>query len=258
MTARVGAPAGPDHQRRIACAIHQPNFFPRLTTLLKIALADAWVLLSRVQFARRDYQHRCLIAPYRDARALRWCTVPVHAPQGRSTLVENLEVAHPEETARRVSRTMALHYSRSPGWPCIEPVIDTTAAAIRRGHFIDAVGQTGTALLHLGGWKGDAISDLGFDVSEERSERLADLAVAARASEYICGAGGRAYLRVEPFDRRSLGVSFFRSHALVERWGVSEPSRRSALDLVCRFGVSWLQDEIGAALDAREALLDRS
>jgi hypothetical protein len=241
-----------------ACAIHQPNFFPRLGTLLKIALADTWVVLSRVQFARRDYQHRCLVAPYRRATALGWSTVPVHTPRGRSTLIEDLEISGPEETARRLYRTMTLHYARSPGWPSIEPVVDTTVAAIRRGRFLEAVTQSGVALLHLGGWKGEVIADAGLDVSDERSERLADLAVAAGASEYICGAGGRAYLRMEPFDQSSIDVAFFRPRALVEPWAVSAPSRRSALDLACRFGINLLQDLIGCVAAARDVLLERN
>jgi hypothetical protein len=43
----------------LLCAIHQPNFFPRLSTLAKLFTADIWVVLDDVQFARRDYQHRC-------------------------------------------------------------------------------------------------------------------------------------------------------------------------------------------------------
>ncbi|NED93467.1 WbqC family protein [Streptomyces sp. SID11233] len=39
------------------CAIHQPNLFPRLTTLAKLFAADYWIVLDDVQFTRRDYQH---------------------------------------------------------------------------------------------------------------------------------------------------------------------------------------------------------
>jgi len=46
----------------LLCAIHQPNFFPRLSTLAKLFTADIWVILDDVQFTRRDYQHRCLVA----------------------------------------------------------------------------------------------------------------------------------------------------------------------------------------------------
>jgi hypothetical protein len=36
----------------LLCAIHQPNFFPRLSTLAKLFTADIWVILDDVQFAR--------------------------------------------------------------------------------------------------------------------------------------------------------------------------------------------------------------
>ncbi|MCX5265887.1 WbqC family protein [Streptomyces sp. NBC_00199] len=46
------------------CAIHQPNPFPRLSTLAKLYAADRWIVLDDVQFARRDYQHRAVSPPW--------------------------------------------------------------------------------------------------------------------------------------------------------------------------------------------------
>jgi hypothetical protein len=48
------------------CAIHQPNLFPRLTTLAKLFAADYWIVLDDVQFTRRDYQHRARLAALGD------------------------------------------------------------------------------------------------------------------------------------------------------------------------------------------------
>lgn len=45
----------------LLCAIHQPNFFLRLSTLAKVYTADIWIILDNVQFTRRDYQHRCYL-----------------------------------------------------------------------------------------------------------------------------------------------------------------------------------------------------
>ncbi|WP_435192546.1 WbqC family protein [Streptomyces sp. NRRL F-5630] len=44
------------------CAIHQPNLFPRLTTLAELFAADYWIVLDDVRFTRRDYQHRARLA----------------------------------------------------------------------------------------------------------------------------------------------------------------------------------------------------
>lgn len=47
------------------CAIHQPNLFPRLSTLAKLHAADIWVVLDDVQFTRGVYQQRCRLANIR-------------------------------------------------------------------------------------------------------------------------------------------------------------------------------------------------
>src|ERR1035438_5084219 len=70
------------------CAIHQPNFFPRFSTLAKLFTADIWIILDDVQFTRRDYQHRCLVAGPDTVE--RWLTVPVHLPAGRATLIRDV------------------------------------------------------------------------------------------------------------------------------------------------------------------------
>lgn len=99
----------------LVCAIHQPNFFPRLSTLAKLFTADIWIILDDVQFARRDYQHRCHLAPVGDAGLPeRWLTVPVHLPSGRSTLIKDVQIAEPELTLRRVTGLLHQYYRRSP------------------------------------------------------------------------------------------------------------------------------------------------
>lgn len=69
----------------LPCAIHQPNFLPRLSTLAKLYTADIWIILDNVQFTRRDYQHRCYLAPAADAQLPgRWLTIPATAPAASS------------------------------------------------------------------------------------------------------------------------------------------------------------------------------
>ena len=36
----------------LLCAIHQPNFFPRLSTLAKLYTADIWIILDNAQSSR--------------------------------------------------------------------------------------------------------------------------------------------------------------------------------------------------------------
>jgi WbqC-like protein family len=88
----------------LLCAIHQPNFLPRLSTLAKLYAADIWVILDDVQFTRRDYQHRCYLTPVADAQLPgRWLTIPVHLPGSRATLIKDALLAEPALTAKRTS-----------------------------------------------------------------------------------------------------------------------------------------------------------
>jgi hypothetical protein len=68
----------------LTCAIHQPNFFPRLSTLAKLYAADVWVILDDVQFSRRDYQNCRYLPPAGTALPARWLTVPAHLLAGRN------------------------------------------------------------------------------------------------------------------------------------------------------------------------------
>jgi hypothetical protein len=55
-------------------AIHQPNYFPWLGYLDRMAKADLFVVLDHVQFERRSYQNRIQILLEGEPR---WLTVPV-------------------------------------------------------------------------------------------------------------------------------------------------------------------------------------
>ncbi|MFE0150155.1 WbqC family protein [Nonomuraea sp. NPDC059007] len=66
----------------LVVAIHQPNLFPRLSTLAKLYAADRWIVLDNVQFNSRGYQHRAGLAALDDATRQRWLTLATHLPGG--------------------------------------------------------------------------------------------------------------------------------------------------------------------------------
>lgn len=69
------AASSPDRPPGGVCAIHQPNLFPRLTTLAKLFAADTWIVLDDVQFTRRDYQHRTRLAALSDPDRTKWLSI---------------------------------------------------------------------------------------------------------------------------------------------------------------------------------------
>jgi len=194
---------------RITCAIHQPNFFPRLSTLAKLYAADVWVVLDDVQFNSRDYQHRAwLVAP--DGTQQQWLTLPVHKPFGRSTRINEVLLAERTKAARRVSQLVKYYYGRSPCWPLLAGPVEEVAASLTSGtRLADVAEVSTTALLDLLGWRGRVVRSSDLAARPERSARLADLASAVGADEYLCGTGGAKYLDVGPFEAQGVRVRYF-------------------------------------------------
>ncbi|MEV0898206.1 WbqC family protein [Actinoplanes sp. NPDC049802] len=187
------------------CAIHQPNFFPRLSTLTKLFLADHWVVLDDVQFTRRDYQHRARVAPLDYPPRPRWLSLAVHLPDGRATRISDAAVVDPVKCRRRVAMMLRERYRASPHWSGLSEVIDTVLAAMQTTDRLSVIAEASTlGLLRMLGWPGTVTRSSDTDCRTDRSQRLVDLALATQATTYLCGRGGMTYL--EPAGFQAAGV----------------------------------------------------
>ncbi|MBT2402530.1 MULTISPECIES: WbqC family protein [unclassified Streptomyces] len=188
------------------CAIHQPNLFPRLTTLAKLFAADTWIVLDDVQFTRRDYQHRTRLAALGEPGRTQWLSIPTHLPQGRQTAVRDALIADPDLARRRSMAMLRQYYGASPHWAGTAQALDPVGAAFGRGRTA-AVAETSTRiLLHLLGWQGQILRSGDLSARSSRSQRLADLTAAVGAGAYLCGTGGMKYLDEAPFAAQKLAV----------------------------------------------------
>lgn len=191
------------------CAVHQPNLFPRLTTLAKLFAADTWVVLDDIQFTRRDYQHRTRLATLTDPDLTRWLSIPTHLPQGRQTAIRDALIVDPGAARRRTEAMVRQEYRGSPHWPALQTALEPVWAAFDTGRTA-AVAETSTViLLDLLGWPGRVLTADGLPARTGRSERLADLAAAVGAGTYLCGTGGMTYLDPAPFAARGIAVAPF-------------------------------------------------
>ena len=199
-TRRLGASGG-------VCAIHQPNLFPRLSTLAKLFAADRWIVLDDVQFARRDYQHRTRLAALDDPSRQQWLTLPTHLPNGRPTLVNQTLLVEPRRSRRTVSLLIRQYYGRSRYWPAVSEVLDVVLDRFENTDRVADLARTSTlALLTALGWSGEVLESSAIPTGQGRSERLADLAVATGSNYYLCGTGGLRYLDYQPFAVHGITV----------------------------------------------------
>jgi hypothetical protein len=191
------------------CAIHQPNLFPRASTLAKLLAADVWIVLDNVQFNRRDYQHRARLASVAAPERGQWLTIPVHRPQGRATLIDRILIADQQTTARRLTALTAQYYRRAPHWHLVRDLVTTVADLTARTARLAEVTERSTqVLLDLLGWSGSTIRASTLPARPGRSTRLADLTHAVGATTYLCGPGGATYLDEEPFAQHGVTIKY--------------------------------------------------
>ncbi|GAA2701215.1 WbqC family protein [Nonomuraea recticatena] len=196
--------------RRVA--IHQPNLFPRLTTLAKLWAADCWVVLDNVQFARRDYQHRARLAALTDPGMRQWLSLATHLPEGQPTLIGDALLADPARSQRRVGQLLQQLYGRSRHWPLFQERLGPLLSLFNTTDRLAAISEASTLiLLRLLGWRGQIMSSSDLPARLGRSRRLADLAKACGARTYLCGTGGMRYLAVDAFTRQGIHVTAFRT-----------------------------------------------
>ncbi|MFG2483354.1 WbqC family protein [Streptomyces virginiae] len=232
-TASPAASSAPDRSSGGLCAIHQPNLFPRLTTLAKLFAADTWIVLDDVQFTRRDYQHRTRLAALDFPEHTRWLSVPTHLPHGRQTLIQDALIVDARLARRRTQAMVGQAYRSSPHWHSLSRALEPVWAAFDTGR-TGAVAQASTlALLDLLGWSGRVLTASRLPARPGRSQRLADLTGAADAATYLCGTGGITYLDPAPFSHRNVSVALFQPPST----GVWTSARRvTALWALARLG----------------------
>ena len=210
----------------VTCAIHQPNLLPRLSTLAKLYAADHWVVLDDVQFTRRDYQHRCRLAPPgEEDTKQRWLTLPVRLEQGRATVIKDVTLVDPVRDRARVPSILRQCYTRAAYAEVLDELIAEVGRALEHSNALVDVAEASTlALLRLLGWSGQHVRSSSLTVRAGRSDRLADLTGHVGADHYLCGSGGARYLDEQPFTHQGLAVQYVRVPA--DQDGVWQQARR--------------------------------
>ncbi|SCF82877.1 WbqC-like protein family protein [Streptomyces sp. MnatMP-M27] len=233
------------------CAIHQPNLFPRLSTLAKLYAADRWIVLDDVQFARRDYQHRARLASLRDPRARQWLSLSTHLPRGRPTLILEARLAEPHRCRRRVAELVRQHNGCSHHWHAVQEVLDPVLERFgTTDHTADITEASSLALLSSLGWRGEVLRSSALPARDGRSQRLADLAAATGSTVCLCGTGGMRYLEVEAFTEHRITVVPFRTPVVAPVWQFAREV--SALWALASIGPSSLAEALRSVASAQQ------
>lgn len=230
-----------------SCAIHQPNFLPRFSTLAKLYAADVWVVLDTVQYCDRDYQNRARLASHGSLESVSWLTIPVRRPRGRVTRIDEVTLVDPEMASRRVVNVLRSRYGSSPhATEFLDQILAHLEKPDPEVSLTDIDVSSTRGLLDLLSWPGEVCYSHDLAARPGRSERLADLTKAVGAVTYLCGTGGRRYLDLEPFHANELAVQWFRPASpptdAIDPW--TGASKMSAVWALSTFGVDTVRKEL--------------
>jgi hypothetical protein len=184
-------------------AVHQPQFMPWLGYFDKIVRSETFVFLDNVQFKKNEFQNRNKI---KTAQGWMWLTVPVLYKYPEQ--IDDVKISKGIDWRKKHVRTLAINYQKAPYFHDLFPEVEQFYAGDSAS--ISKVNRESVLMLlrMLGVDRRIAIASTLGHLPEEPSERLAAICESLGADTYLSGAGGRAYLDLEPFHKRGITVEF--------------------------------------------------
>jgi len=185
-------------------AIVQSNYIPWKGYFDMLAAVDEFILYDDMQFTRRDWRNRNLM---KTPQGLQWLTVPVQV-KGKYTQSIRETALQGDEWAASHSKALSLNYARAANFGALRDLVEQiygrhyeTLSQLNRT-FIEAIcTYLGVDTKISNSWD--------YQLSEGKSERLADLCVQAKADVYVSGPAARDYLDERVFKDRGIDVEWF-------------------------------------------------
>lgn len=193
--------------------IHQPNLFPRLKVLQKIALADVWIVLDDVQFAQREYQNRMLLVPDHGQCQPYWCTLPVTLPSGQATHIDDVLLVDKDPSKTIEKAALSFCFKATAEFrQDRERLLDSIR--LTEPNLVDLGITTTVEMLRIAGFEPAIVRSSSYDVNvTNKSLRLVQLCKQAKATTYVSDSGGTNYLEEELFDQGDIDILWHIWHA---------------------------------------------
>ena len=172
-------------------AAHQPNYLPWLGYLSKVGQADVFVVADDVQYTKQGFVNRNRV---RTCDGWQWMTVPVRSRGRSGQSIRDVELDNAQAWARKNSNTFEWNYSAAPFFDDHMPFLrDVFAAAPER--LLELNLRLLSYLLEQLAIDTEIRLSSELSLRPERSQRLADMALACGCDVYLAGDGGsRQYL----------------------------------------------------------------
>ena len=188
-------------------AVVQSNYIPWKGYFDLIAAVDEFILYDEVQYTRRDWRNRNQI---KTSQGVQWLTVPVQV-KGKYHQTIRETVIDGTDWAVSHWQTLQLNYRRAPYFNEVAALIEPLYRSKQYTMLTDLNYTFITAICeYLGITTKISFSwDYAVPETDDRTERLKRLVVAAGGTTYISGPSAKSYMQEDIFTASNMEVMWF-------------------------------------------------
>ena len=207
--------------------VEQPNYIPWIGYFDLIAQSDVWVWYDDVQYTKRDWRNRNLVAGEGEPV---WLTIPVRTRGRYEQKILEVEIDRERPWEHKHLETLRHCYRDAPAF---DPVFAIVRKSLEAGHerLADLTIELNEELCRFLGLRTRFLRSSGMEVQGDRQERLLEICRRLGAGVYLSGPAAQSYLTPEPFRREGLELRYIvYDYPPYERGGRPFIPRLSILD----------------------------
>ncbi|MDB6171454.1 MAG: WbqC-like family protein [Chthoniobacteraceae bacterium] len=184
-------------------AVLQSNYIPWKGYFDMINRVDEFILYDDMQYTRRDWRNRNKI---KTAQGLQWLTIPVE----QFSFTQRINETRVSELAwgEKHWRTLSLVYAKAPFFTFYKDALEPLYREPKSNYLSRINHAFLCTICGLLGIKTKISWSSDYQLTEGKTERLANLALAANATEYLSGPAARDYIEPAVFEQLGLKLSW--------------------------------------------------
>jgi hypothetical protein len=186
-------------------AILQSNYIPWKGYFDLIAAVDEFILYDDMQFTRRDWRNRNQI---KTPQGVQWLTVPVKIKGRFHQKIRETEIDS-AGWAEAHWKALSQNYARARCYHEVAPLLESLYLSASDEKLSDLNRRFLTAICSFLGVRTVISNSWDYHLIEGKTDRLVDLCLQAKATEYISGPAAKGYLDESLFESAGIRMRWF-------------------------------------------------
>lgn len=189
--------------RRVA--ILQSNYIPWKGYFDIIRQCDEFIIYDEVQYTRRDWRNRNRI---KTADGLQWLTIPVDVKGKYTQRIDETTINDPAWSTQHWQR-IRQSYARTKYFRELSPGFEELFNSLNVPLLTDVNERLIRAICQLTGIQTPIVRSTAYPTStDDPTQRLLDICIQARATEYLSGPAAQDYLDTGRFEAAGVKVAW--------------------------------------------------